>query len=160
MHDAIPTISQQIKVDGYLVSITPHAFERALQRVFGDTTRDVTAEFCELLELEASVRGQRPDWKAEAGADVTAAADAWLTFDCSGLVFAMPLVLTNGVLYAKTLVVPGYKACGGRASAKPRRKGRSGNRHKRMANRRAHHDEDFDSHEYMAGEYGEYDGDW
>ena len=152
MNDTIPTRSQQIKVDGYIVSITPHAFERALQRVYSDTTRDVTADFLQLLELEACVRGVRPEWKAEAGADLANEADAWLTFDCSGVVFAMPLALTNGVLYAKTLVTPGYKACGGRASSKPRRKGRSGSRHKRMANRR-----DYDSHEYMAGEYDEFD---
>ena len=151
LNQTIPHMSQRIKLCGHVVSITPHAFERAVQRVFGDTTRDVAEHFCGLLEDEARITDKRPDWKAESCAPGDRDTVAWLYFDSAGVVFAMPLALTNGMYYAKTLVTPSFKAGSGRAATKPRRKGRSGSRHKRITNRR-----DYDSHEYLAGEGGEF----
>ncbi len=99
---------------GMRVLLSGHAYERLIERVFGQTTRNVTTEIPRLMK-SARFSVKRPALIPPTGRPSAGQNACWLLLDDAGVQFALPLEVTTHqaypgrVLIATTCLMPGYK---------------------------------------------------
>lgn len=103
-----------IEYDGLKLILSAHAYARLVERIYGQTTRDMT-EPTRVLLKDATISASKPDFAVAGGAANREAPSCWLIYDLAGVTFAMPCHATYNAahghhLYAITVLTPIYKA--------------------------------------------------
>jgi hypothetical protein len=132
-------IDTHIEHEGLKVFLSSHAYERLVERIYGQTTRDMT-EPTRLLLRDARFAMTKPPFATSGGESVNVVS-CWLNYDQAGVTFSMPCVAgysgAHGhYLLATTVLTPVYKSRKPVARAKarktPKRKRTIGGRHRAL----------------------------